>query len=49
MLDYLEAARWQDEADPEWFGNLVDRITVASAEEVTFRLLNGLELAERLV
>ncbi len=49
MLDYLEAARWQDEADPEWFGNLVDRITVASAEEVTFRLPNGLELAERLV
>ena len=49
MLDYLEAARWQDEADPEWFGNLVDRITVASAEEVIFRLPNGLELAERLV
>ena len=49
MLDYLEAARWQDEADPEWFGNLVDRITVASAEEVSFRLPNGLELAERLV
>ena len=49
MLDYLEAARWQDEADPEWFGSLVDRITVASAEEVTFQLPNGLELAERLV
>lgn len=49
MLDYLEAAQWQDEADPEWFGSLVDRITVASAEEVTFRLPNGLELAERLV
>ena len=49
MLDYLEAARWQDEADPEWFGSLVDRITVASAEEVIFQLPNGLELTERLV
>ena len=49
MLDYLEAARWQDEADPEWFGSLVDRITVASAEEMIFQLPNGLELTERLV
>ncbi len=49
MLDYLDGASWQDEATPELFENLVDRITVVSAEEVKIRLLNGLELAERLV
>ena len=48
MLDYLEGAPWLDEVTPEPFENLVKRITVASADEVRFRLLNGLELAERL-
>ena len=49
MLDYLESAQWQDEAPPDLFETLVERITVVSAEEVKFRLLNGLELTERLV
>lgn len=49
MMDYLETAQWQTEATPELFENLVERITVISAEEVKFRLLNGLELMERLV
>lgn len=49
MLDYLESAQWQDEVFPDLFETLVDRITVVSAEKVKFRLLNGLELTERLV
>ena len=49
ILDYLEAAQWQTEATPDLFENLVERITVVSAGEVKFRLLNGLELTERLV
>lgn len=49
MLDYLESAQWQDEVSPDLFETLVDRITVVSAEEVKFRLLNGLELTGRLV
>ena len=49
MLDYLETAQWQTEITPDLFENLVERITVVSAEAVRFRLLNGLELAERLV
>ena len=49
MLDYLDSTQWQAEVTPDLFENLVERITVVSAEEVKFRLLNGLELAERLV
>ena len=49
ILDYLETAQWQNEVTPDLFENLVERITVVSAEEVKFRLLNGLELTERLV
>lgn len=49
MLDYLETAQWQTEVTTELFENLVERITVVSAGEVKFQLLNGLELAERLV
>ena len=49
ILDYLEAAQWQTEVTPDLFENLVERITVTSADEVKFRLLNGLELTERLV
>ena len=49
LLDYLEAAQWQDKVTPDLLENLVDRITVASPDEVKFRLLNGLELSERLV
>lgn len=48
VLDYLDGAQWQAEATSELFENLVERITVVSADEVRFRLLNGLELAERL-
>ena len=40
MLDYLEAAQWRDEVPSDLFETLV---------EVRFRLLNGLELTERLV
>ena len=49
ILDYLETAQWQTEVTPELFENLVEQITIASAGEVKFRLLNGLELTERLV
>lgn len=49
VLDYLENAQWQTEVTSELLDNLVERITVTSAEEVKLRLLNGLELAERLV
>jgi len=49
MLDYLESAQWRDEVPADLFENLVEQITVISAEEVKFRLLNGLELTERLV
>ena len=49
MLDYLDGAPWLDEVTPDLFENLVERIAVVSAEEVRFRLLNGLELTERLV
>ncbi len=49
ILDYLDSAQWRDEVPADLFENLVEQITVASAEEVKFRLLNGLELTERLV
>ena len=49
ILDYLENARWQTEVTPDLFENLVERITVASSDEVKFRLMNGLELTDRLV
>ncbi len=49
MLDYLEFAQWRDEVPADLFENLVEQITVISAEEVKFRLLNWLELTERLV
>ena len=49
LLDYLETAQWLTEVTPELFENLVERITVVSVDEVKFRLLNGLELTERLV
>ena len=49
ILDYLNNAQWQNEVTPDLFENLVERITVVSANEVKFRLLNGLELMERLV
>ena len=49
ILDYLDGAQWQTKVTSELFENLVERITVASADEVKFRLLNGLELTERLV
>ena len=49
ILDYLDGAQWQTEVTPDLFENLVARITVVSADEVKFRLLNGLELTERLV
>ena len=49
MLDYLSGAQWQTEASPELFEVLVERLTVVPAQEVKLRLLNGLELTERLV
>ncbi len=49
ILDFLEDAQWRDEVTPELFEELVEHVTVVSAEEVRFRLLNGLELTERLV
>ena len=49
MLGYLVSAQWRDEVPTDLFETLVERITVVSAEVVKFRLLNGLELVERLV
>ena len=49
ILDYLDGARWQTEVTSDLFENLLERITVVSTDEVKFRLLNGLELTERLV
>lgn len=49
LLDYLEGAQWQTEVTPDLFENLVERITIVSAEVIKFRLPNGLELTERLV
>lgn len=49
ILDYLDSAHWQSEVTTELFDNLVDRITLVSGDELKFRLLNGLELTERLV
>ena len=49
ILDYLDGAQWQTGVTPDLFENLVDRIMVVSPDEVKFRLLNGLELTERLV
>ena len=49
ILDYLDSVQWQNEVIPDLFENVVERITVISVDEVKFRLLNGLELTERLV
>ena len=49
LLDYLADAGWRDEVTPDIFEELVENITVISEKEVKFRLLNGLELTERLV
>lgn len=49
MLDYLQTTQWQTEVTPDLFENLVERITIVSAEVIKFRLPNGLELTERLV
>ena len=49
LLDYLEGTQWQTEVTPDLFDNLVERVTVVSAEAVKFRLPNRLELTERLV
>lgn len=49
MLDYLDGAQWQTKVTPELFEELAERLTVVSAQEVKIRLLNGLELTERLV
>ena len=49
ILDYLDGAQWQTGVTSDLFENLVERITVVSADEVKFRLLNGLEVTERLV
>ena len=49
MLDYLGSAQWRDEVPSDLFETLVERISVVSADEAKFRLLNGLELTGRLV
>lgn len=49
MLDYLEGTQWRNEVTSELFETLVERLTVVSVDKVKIRLLNGLELTERLV
>lgn len=48
MLDYLDGVQWQAKVTPGLFENLVERITVVSADEVRFRCLKGLELTDFL-
>lgn len=49
QLERLEGAAWADELPPDFFEALAERVELASADEVRFRLPNGLELTERLV
>lgn len=47
MLDYLEDnSQWHGKVTPELFENLVEQITIVSAEQAKFKLLNSLEVVE---
>ena len=49
MLDYLEdGPEWLEEIEPELFDNLIDRLALTADGAVKIRLINGLELTERL-
>ncbi len=49
ILDYLEGApKYRETVEDDLFEYLIQRATVCSAEQVKFRLLNGLELAETM-
>lgn len=49
MLDYLEQGPdWMEEVPADLFESLIERIVIVSAEQVKFKLHNGLELAERI-
>ncbi len=49
MLDYLEdGPQWLEGPSPELFESLVRRIVIVSADTLKFKLLNGLELPERI-
>lgn len=49
MLDYLEdAPEWLDEIERELFDNLIDHLMLTADGTIKVRLINGLELTERL-
>lgn len=49
LLDILESGpEWQDDFDEQIFSELVERIVVVDNEILCFRLLNGIELAEKV-
>lgn len=49
MLDYLEQGPdWMEEVAADLFESLIERIVVASSEQLKFKLHNGLELTENI-
>ena len=49
LIELLEdAPEYMDTLEEEWFTALVEKITVESNDSLRFRLINGLELTERI-
>lgn len=49
LLDVLESGPdWLDTFDDQLFSDLVEKIVVTDNETLCFRLLNGLEIAEKI-
>lgn len=49
MLDVLESGPdWMDDFDEQLFSDLVETIVVVDNEKLCFRLLNGLEVTEKI-
>jgi len=49
MLDVLESGPdWLDDFDEQIFSDLIEKIVVINNEKLCFRLLNGLEVTEKI-
>ena len=49
VLDYLEdGPEWLDEVTPEVFEMLISRLALTTDGKINIRLINGLEVTERL-
>ena len=49
LLDVLEGGPdWLDDFDEQLFSDLVEKIVVVDNEKLCFRLLNGLEVTEKI-